>query len=528
MPILPRYSQKSTLPDAQSTGAQVDVQQSTRVQRAGSEVIQQVSAANEMFMKLKMANEVSEAKIQSAQKMGEMQMDVDENPQDWTPERVKSRLSEIGNEANSGFSFQEGQNSFSNDYKLAAIASEVKSNHTIRAYQIANRQINQNTEIETVYNLNPEHRSNSLNRILKESLDLGMYHSTDETDAVELDQEKKWEIRDINNTAVTDPEKAATMIEAMKYNTDETIKNELRANNASMKTKVAYQKALATAKASAESDSELYEAYQADALTVPFVDAAIERNPTMDASIAKKWKDVAASKQALTGSSNGRDYNSIMADFMKMLGSKGKTLTPTNLRKEGFGADEYKKLLQLKGELLDKNKRGEIVGKEFTGMMSFFQYSLDENKKFMEKYAYFSTAFERAQLWGRKVAASTSADISMKRSDRSYADVADLQRQGTIRGNGDNLSMDVFNKFLQTQRMGDKLKKITGEDSIAEMDKALNSVFALYDKKIAENFYDIKTSPDGKEWVQYDGGSFEVKGYSNGSPMVNWKEITKG
>ena len=529
MPELPRYSQKSTLPDSRSTGAQVDVNQTTRVTRAAGDAVQKIGAANEMFMKLKMANEVSEAKIRSAQKMGEMQIDIDQNPQDWTPEKVSGRLTEIGTESSSGFSFQAGKDSFANDYKLAAIASEVKSNHTLRAYQIENRGINQAAEIETVYGLDPVPRSGALKRILKESRELGMYHSTEATDAIALEQEKKWEIRDINNTAVTDPDTAATMIEAMTHNTDETVKNELRATNAAMKTKVNHLKALAAAQASAASDTDLFEAYQQDALTVPYVDASIERNPLMDKVVADKWKKIAASKASLTGASNGRDWNRMMAEFTSMLNSNdAKSLAPAKLRKEKFNAKEYLKVLQLKGELLDKNARGEIVGDEFKGAMKFFNYSLEENNEFMKKYSYFATAFSRAQLWGRKVTASMSADIASKRLSKSYADVVDLGLEGPVKDNGDNLAMDVFNAFLMSQEMGSKLKKIKGESNLAEMDKALNSVFAVYDKKIAENNYDIKTSPDGKEWVQHEGGSFEVKGYSNGSPMVSWNEATKG
>jgi hypothetical protein len=258
-----------------------------------------------------------------------------------------------------------------------------------------------------------------------------------------------------------------------------------------MKTKVAYQKKLAAAQATASADTDLFQAYQEGALTVPYVDAAIERTPFMDKAIAAKWKAVAASKAALTGSSDGRYYSSIMSDFMGMLSSGAKKLTAKELREENFSDKEFLKVLQLKGELLDKNKRGEIIGDEFTGMMKFFQYSLDENKNFMKKFSYFATAFERTQLWGRKVSAQMTGNIKLKRLDRSYADVVDLQQTGPVK------------------------------------DKALNSVFAIYDKKIAENYYDIKTSPDGKEWVQHDGGSFEVKGYSNGSPMVNWKSINK-
>lgn len=526
MPELPRYQDRNNLPDTRSAQAQTDVSQATRVSRAAEEATQRVQAASVAFMKLDMANETTTAKVKAAQGISTMSQDIEQNPGDWTPERVQETLREIEADASAGFTYQEARDQFSMDYKLTSITVGTQANTAIRTYKINQRKVNEELEIESAYLAGKEAREATLDSILATSLDIGMYKGEAEAVAKRDATLKAWEVRDIKNTAETNPELALQMIEQMEHNQQNAeLKDSLRKTVMSMKNKNEYQRELATRKAETESDNNLYAAWQNGNLTQSLIEQEKQANPFMSEALQKKWEAVHASKKALTGSSEGTEYMDKLSRLMALTDYK----RGTDLKKRGLDPQDYREILQIKLDALEANANGTLVGEEFDGVMDIITEATTDNKKFMKNYSHYATILEQSRKWANAVSANIRFNQQQGMTVRTGADIAAL-RQGGLTADPDSLAMEIFNAFLVGGTDEDKAKQklMSGKRvNPDELNKVFESVKYRMDERIAKSYYAINKNQAGVEYVQIDGGGFEVLGYANGSPLVDFKEINQ-
>src|SRR5210317_1449394 len=113
MPSLPRGTQRSNLPDQKTTQARLDPQVASSTARAVGDLADKVNAASETFLKLDIANQVSEAKIKTADAIAQFNDEIMDNPDAWEKEGlVADRLEQIGAEAGSGLSYAAAQDTF--------------------------------------------------------------------------------------------------------------------------------------------------------------------------------------------------------------------------------------------------------------------------------------------------------------------------------------------------------------------------------------------------------------------------------
>jgi len=253
---------------------------------------------------------------------------------------------------------------------------------------------------------------------------------------------------------------------------------------------------------------------QTNEMTLENLNILKQQNPIgLDETMYNNAKKSIESIEAMTQRTDPSVYNNLNERLFDIF----EETTATELRKEGADKKKYKEFMKLQAEVIGANANGQIAKDNMTTITKLMDAATTENEKFMKQYAPYKTELDRMKQWSMKVMM-----LNTRATGTAGVGVGKFLDEGTYQ---ENVLMNVFGEFIEANSKGKKLTPVTNDtDAKALTDKA-NEAMYKQNVIIAHKLYDISTNADGKEIVTYDGMSFEVQGYSSGSPVINWEEL---